>query len=66
VKYDIEECLARLNSLRGELNLIRRVDKATNVTTLHPSKYDYSSSKQHHSFNGNTTYVINQPDCYFH
>jgi len=67
VKYDIEECLARLNSLKGELNLIRQAEKATNLraTTSHPSKYDYLSSRQHHLFNGKTAYVVNQPDCYF-
>mmetsp|Transcript_964 Transcript_964/g.1262 ORF Transcript_964/g.1262 Transcript_964/m.1262 type:complete len:494 (-) Transcript_964:77-1558(-) len=63
VKYDIEECLARLNSLKGELDLIRRADEATKLhaTTSHPSKYDYLSSRQHHHESCQMYSVLN--DC---
>ena len=63
VKYDIEECLARLNSLKGELNLIRRADEATKLyaTTSHQSKYDYLSSRQHHHESCQMYSVLN--DC---
>jgi len=67
VMRDIEDYVARLRSLEGELDLVRHVDEATklNVSTVHSSNYDYSSSIPYHSGDVNTTYVVDNPNGYY-
>jgi len=66
VMRDIEDCVSRLRSLEGELDLVRQVDEATklNASTVHSSNYDHSSSTPYHTGDVNATYVVDNANGY--